>query len=474
MKKIIIMTLLIVCLAPLSNAQTLYSTGYDTALVTSRDYIPDEALVNRLNPQKPLWLPALEAIGLNLALGAFNTYVGGSEFAKISFKTVEHNLERGWSTDADGLLTNMWAHPFHGAMYYNFARTSGYNYWTSMGIAALGSWQWEFFMENEPPALNDWIMTSVGGSMLGETFYRLSNLILDESLYGWPRFWNELGAGIFNPGRLFNRLVYGRTARRTTEKVYEKRVFFGELGLGASNVGEGVSLNNGQKNGFFTMDFGYGRLFEMRKFKPFDFFRFNMLVNFAGEQPPIGQFRIYAMLYGKNSTVGENSKFLWGIFNHFDYLENNVYQVGGTSVGPGIGYRTPHQKSVQFIGLLHGALLLMGGANSDYSSEYKVSFLDSARTYNMGPGAHAKMEAFLRFPFGSLYLGYSFWWIHTWDGAPGDELIGMWNPKLRIRLYKKLFVGLEYLLYHRQGKYDEFPNRDSRNNESRLFLGYAF
>ncbi len=239
MKKIIIMTLLIVCLAPLSNAQTLYSTGYDTALVTSRDYIPDEALVNRLNPQKPLWLPALEAIGLNLALGAFNTYVGGSEFAKISFKTVEHNLERGWSTDADGLLTNMWAHPFHGAMYYNFARTSGYNYWTSMGIAALGSWQWEFFMENEPPALNDWIMTSVGGSMLGETFYRLSNLILDESLYGWPRFWNELGAGIFNPGRLFNRLVYGRTARRTTEKVYEKRVFFGELGLGASNVGEG-------------------------------------------------------------------------------------------------------------------------------------------------------------------------------------------------------------------------------------------
>ncbi len=99
------------------------------------------------------------------------------------------------------------------------------------------------------------------------------------------------------------------------------------------------------------MDFAYGRLFEMNKYKPFDFFRFNMLINYAGEQPPIGQFRIYAMLHGDNSTVGDNSKFLWGIFNHFDYLENSVYQLGGTSIGPGIGYRTPHNKSVQFIGI---------------------------------------------------------------------------------------------------------------------------
>ncbi len=214
MKKLILMLLLIMCFTQLSNAQSLYSTGYDTSLIKARDYIPDEELVNRFNPRKPLWIPAVEAIGLNLALGAFNTYVGGSEFAKINIHTIEHNFERGWSTDADGLLTNLWAHPFHGAMYYNFARTSGYNYWTSMGIGALGSWQWEFFMENEPPALNDWIMTSFGGSMLGEAFYRFSNLILDESLHGWPRFFNEVAAGIFNPGRLFNRLIYGRTARR--------------------------------------------------------------------------------------------------------------------------------------------------------------------------------------------------------------------------------------------------------------------
>jgi hypothetical protein len=474
MKNTIMMTMLIVFLTQISYAQTLCSTKYDSSLFADADYIPDEALVNRLNPRKPLWIPAVEAIGLNLALGAFNTYVGGSEFAKISFHTIEHNFERGWTTDADGFITNLWAHPFHGSIYYNFARSSGYNYWTSLGIATLGSWQWEYFMENEPPALNDWIMTSFGGSMLGEMFYRFSNLILNESLSGWPRFWNELGAGIFNPGRLINRLVYGRTARRIPEKLYERRVFLGQLSLGANNVAEGASFENGKSNGIFSMDFAYGRLFEMQKYKPFDFFRFYMLVNFGGEQPPIGQFRIYGILHGKNSTVGEKSKFLWGIFNHFDYLENNVYQVGGTSVGLGIGYRTPHQKSVQFMGILHGAALLMGGANSDYSEEYKVAFLDSARTYNLGPGAHAKLETVLRFPYGSLYVGYSFWWIHTWDGAPGDEFIGMWTPALRIRIFGRWSVGLEYLLYHRVGKYDDFPDRDYRNNEQRLFVGYAF
>jgi hypothetical protein len=183
------------------HAQSLYSTRADSLRVLSEPYIPDPALVDSMNPRQPLWIPVVESIGLNLSLGAFNAYVTNSEFAKISFKTVKHNHEVGWFTDADGFITNMWAHPFHGSIYYNTARSSGYNYWTSLGVAAIGSWQWEFFMENEPPAFNDWIMTSFGGSMLGEMFYRFSNQILDESLQGSARFWNELGAGIFNPGR---------------------------------------------------------------------------------------------------------------------------------------------------------------------------------------------------------------------------------------------------------------------------------
>jgi hypothetical protein len=476
MRKILICLLFLVLFQTGFAQMSLYSSGSDTVMEgISPAHIPDPALVEKFNPRKPLWIPIVESVGLNLSLGAFNTYVGQSEFAKISWKTIGHNFERGWSTDADGLLTNMWAHPFHGSMYFNTARSSGYNYWTSWGVAMIGSWQWEFIMENEPPAWNDWIMTSMAGSMIGEIFYRLSNLILDESLTGAARTWNEIGAGIFNPARLFNRLIYGRTARTTAEKLYEKRPFFGELAFGMNNVADGTDFKNGQKNGMFSIDFTYGTLFNQRGgFKPFDFFRWNMALNFGGVQPPIGQFRIYSMLSGNVKRYDGGSAFLWGFFNNYDYLENNVYQLGSVSIGPGIGYRTPAGKSVQYIGTLNAALAPMGAANSDYAESYKVAFLDSARSYNMGPGAHVKMENVIRWSWGSFYLGYSFWWIHTWDGAPGNEYIGMWSPKLRIRIYSRWFLGLEYLLYHREGIYDNFDNVSRRNNEQRLFIGYAF
>ena len=93
-------------------SQSLYSTYKDSILAADTGFVPDQALVEEMNPRLPLWVPLLESVGLNLALGAFNAYVMNSEFAKISFKSIEHNFERGWSTDADELTTNMFAHPF--------------------------------------------------------------------------------------------------------------------------------------------------------------------------------------------------------------------------------------------------------------------------------------------------------------------------------------------------------------------------
>ena len=474
MNKWYICILLLLLLAGHMHAQSLYSTDRDSLFLYSQGYVPDPALVEQFNPRAPLWLPAAEAIGLNVALGTFNSYVVDSKFAKISFKTIEKNFEEGWSTDADAMLTNMWAHPFHGSIYFNTARSNGYGYYTSLGIAALGSWQWEFFMENEPPALNDWVMTSVAGSMMGEMFYRLSNLIIDESATGWERIGREAGAGVFNPGRLFNRIIHGRVGRVTDEKLYETHPFVGELAIGGNNVAEGTDFKDGKKNTVFTMEVDYGRLFDQKESKPFDYFHFNSAFNFGGEQPAIGRFRVEGSLLANSVKVGEDSRFLWGLFQHYDYMENNVYQLGSVSVGAGIGYRTPNGKSTQFIGLLHGAALLMGGANSEYAEIAGVKVLDSVRNYNMGPGAIAKAHLILRTSFGSISLDYSFWWIHTWDGMAGDELIGMLQPRIRVQLYRKWFVGLEYLLYHRLGVYDNLPDLNHRNNEQRLFIGYAF
>ena len=473
MKKLALLFTLIIVSSQIISGQFLYSTNADSLMSEEPGLTPDINLVYKYNPIKPLWIPVLESFAQNLLMGGFN-YVTGSEFAKISTSTIAHNFERGWATDADGFPTNMLGHPLQGTMLYNFARSSGYNYWVSLGVASIGSWHWEYFMENEPPAWNDQIMTSYGGSLIGEVFYRLSNLIIDESSTGAERFWREVGAGVFNPARLINRWMSGRISRVTNVYLFKKEHFFGEVAFGGNNVAEGTNFEEkGNNSPMLSLDFVYGRLFKSSKIDPFDFFRFKAALNFKN-QPLFGQLSLYNIFAGRVIKYKNKSTFLYGVFGYFDYLENNVYQVGATGAGIGVGYRTKPKSSIQFVGTFSAGAIFMGGANSDYAVEKNVGFLDSARTYNMGPGALVKAETILRFSFGSLYIGYDFWWIHTWDGAPGNEFIGMLAPKFRVRVYENWFVGLEYLFYHRFGQYDNLENRNYINNEQRLFIGYAF
>ncbi|MDA3861926.1 MAG: DUF3943 domain-containing protein [Melioribacteraceae bacterium] len=475
MRKLVLFFTLLIISNQTILGQFLYSTNADSLLINAEIVTPDVATVNKYNLQKPLRVPVIESVAQNFLMGGFN-FVTGSEFAKIGASTIAHNFERGWSTDADGFPTNMIGHPLQGTMFYSFARSSGYNFWVSLGIATIGSWQWEFFMENEPPAWNDQIMTAYGGSLIGETFYRISSLIIDESAVGAERFWREFAAGIINPARLFNRWIYGRTSRVTNAKLYKKENYNGEMAFGGNNVAEGTSFADGKKNPMLTLDFAYGRLFKSSKIEPFDFFRLKAALNFK-KQPLIGQLSLYNIFVGSVKTFKNQNKLLYGVFGYFDYIENNIYQVGATGAGLGIGFQSKPKRSFQFMGTLNVGAIFMGGANSEYATDNNVSFLDSARTYNMGPGALTKAEFLFRFSFGSFYLGYNFWWIHTWDGAPGNEYIGMLAPKFRVRVYKNWFAGFEYLLYHRIGNYDDqvhYTNINSRNNEQRFFISYAF
>ncbi|HID39058.1 MAG TPA: DUF3943 domain-containing protein [Calditrichaeota bacterium] len=435
---------------------------------------PDPALVEKYNPDKSPWTPFAEAISINIALNLFNNYVTGATYARISFESIRNNFKGGWDWDADNLITNMWGHPFQGAIYYNFARSSGYGYWTSLGVTAFGSWQWEFFMEIEPPAINDFIMTTFGGAMYGEMFYRFSNLILNESLSGGKRFWRELGAGIYNPGRLINRLIYGRSGRIVEEQLYEIEPNVGELTFGVNNVADNLDFKNGDRNFMVTLNYLYGRAFLKRSYKPMDYFRFKFVLNFGGNQPGLGQFRIHGIVLGKQKTVGNGHKLLRGLFQYIDFLHNNVYEIAGYSAALGIAWRSPYDKKHTFIANMNIGIMPMSAANSDYAPNYVVETLDSARTYNMGAGGSARFSFSWIFPIGSLSFDYSFWWVHTLQGAPGDEYIGILEPKLKFRITRHWVIGLQYLLYHRRGIYADYNNIDLRNNEQRLFLGYRF
>ena len=128
----------------------------------------------------------------------FNRHVADDSTATMSFDAWKRNVVQGMEWDADAFQTNMWAHPYHGNVYFNAARSNGYNFWQSSAWAWGGSFLWEMFGENNRPAINDWAATAIGGIALGESLNRMSRLIWDNSATGFSRTLREFGGFLVN------------------------------------------------------------------------------------------------------------------------------------------------------------------------------------------------------------------------------------------------------------------------------------
>ena len=162
--------------------------------ITHRHYTSDSTL---LQPRRP-WKAALETFGLNMLVWSFDRYIVKEDWAYINGHTIKSNFKKGPVWDTDQFTTNLFSHPYHGSLYFNAARSSGMNFWQSAPFAAGGSLMWEFFMENEPPSINDMLATTFGGIELGEITYRLSDLFIDNRSSGAERVGREVLAGILS------------------------------------------------------------------------------------------------------------------------------------------------------------------------------------------------------------------------------------------------------------------------------------
>ena len=167
----------------------------------ARNYVSDTAL---FIPRRP-WLAASEVFGMNMAVWTFDRFLMNEDFAKINGHTIKQNFKTGPVWDTDKFSTNLVAHPYHGSLYFNAARSNGLNFWQSIPFAAGGSLMWEFFMETEPPSINDMLATSFGGIELGEITYRLSDLFIDNRSHGAERVGREILSGLISPMRAINR-----------------------------------------------------------------------------------------------------------------------------------------------------------------------------------------------------------------------------------------------------------------------------
>jgi hypothetical protein len=422
------------------------------------------------NKKYPWWTVVLKLTGANVFTFAVDRYIFNYDFSRVGFNSWNHNIKTGWEWDTDRFGMNFIIHPYSGSTFFNAGRSSGYNFWESAPFAALGSLEWEYFGENTLPSYNDIINTTTNGIFLGEVTYRIGSDILDDQTTGMERFLREFAVFVLSPTRAFSRFTQGKLTRVTSEEVYQTEPLNVALAGGMRKVNEGSSFWTGPTNFWFNTTLDYGNPFEVRSRKPFDYFRLRLALTKGAGRKILDNITGYGLLFGKNVQSGSLGMLVGG-FQHFNYFDNQTFELATIAFGPGIVSDLPiGRKSNLYTNLLVGVVPFAGD-----NTRFEITDTSQARDYNYGGGAEAKLETTLR--LGSsvefIFIGYYFW-VHTYVGYAGDHYIGLIRPRIEFKLFSNLSVGIEHDVYYSDRYTRDFGAIHQVRTEQKVYLSLLF
>ena len=389
----------------------------------------DSLMAPGLGKKHPWWALG-QVTGVNAFVHFFDRIITNQDFAQTTLHTWGENFKNGFVWDNDVFSTNLFMHPYHGNLYFNSARAQGLSFWESAPYAMIGSLEWEFLGEIEPPALNDLIATTFGGICIGEITNRVSRIFLDDSKSGWPRFWRELGATVFNPMGTLKRLATGDawTVRSNHYRYHDYNRNPVEITITAGDryLADNGELFKGEHNPYIDFFMQYGDpINEGEHNAPYDFFETELVVGLSTNQPILNQVHLMGRLWSTPMIERKNIRAEFGLYQHFDYFDSKPVKNGSdltpyriseaAAFGPGAIIQMPEVGLLSHLEqriFLNG--ILLGGTKSDY---YNV--ID--RDYNMGSGFSVKTKTHMEMRhFGRFILNAHYYRIYTWKGYDPD------------------------------------------------------
>ena len=441
---------------------------------------------------------AVAVAGVNLGIWSFNRFIRTEDFAYINMNTIRDNFKHGFVWDNDNLGTNMFFHPYHGNLYFNSARSNGYNFWQSGLFALGGSAMWELFMENEYPSANDIIATPIGGMALGETLYRTSDLILDDRATGTERLGREIATFLVSPMRGMMRIVNGDAwrIRSTSGRQFGIPDLCVAFSIGSrilefedKILDRGVGMTS-------EIDIEYGDRFNTENERPYDYFAMRVGLNVQKSQPVLGQVNLIGRLLNRVLVEETNRVLNFGLYQHFDFYDSNVisdissvvpYKIAiPASVGAGLQFEQQNVGNWDLLASMHGNGIMMGAVLSDH---YRLA----DRNYNIanGFGTKTRLTALYKKSKFSASLSHEYYRFFTWDGydmdidwesvnpktldAQGDESqswVHVSELRLDYRLMKRMFLTGSFMHFSRDTNYRFYPDVKSSTTSTRLMLTY--
>jgi hypothetical protein len=399
-------------------------------------------------PDAKFW-QALGGVALsNWVPWAYNWYVQRWPWANVGVGTWKHNLRQGFVWDNDCFLDNQLAHPYHGGMYHNAARASGYGFWASLPFVVAGSASWELFGENIQASLNDLITTTVGGMALGEVTYRLSGLLASRRGGTRPGIGRRAGAFVASPIATTWDLL-GGSAQDHLEGPPDAPLRF--------------AVGRQAKHPFLELAVQYGSAFDSSFARPYDAFEFRVRVSPAPDTV-VNYVGISGLLARRQLSQSSRSRLFLGVYQHFDYDHTPHIKLSGHSVSAALLYqRSLGPRNRLSLGA-HAEALLFGGISSDYGHYWR-------RDFDLGPGGGARLAAsFSRDDLTWLRLDGRLLWLHTLHGTDGSHLTSSFRVGATIPVTGPLGVGGDFALTTRHSQYRDFAPVTKRVSQLSAFL----
>ena len=399
-------------------------------------------------------LPAVEILAYEFLLNLFDrNFVEPTEDYETNGDTIWKNLtDSKWVIDNDQFKVNQFLHPYGGSIYYGIARSTGLNFWESFLYSVAGSFVWEIAGETTNPSINDMIATPIGGTFLGEPFFRMASLLLENS-DGEPGFWRELGAAVISPPMGFNRLVFGNKFDAVFPS-HKPATFMrlqagGTISSSSHNVSSGVEENGAVAD--FTFTYGLPGQPGYSYQRPFDYFDFQMravTANFLESVTTRG------LLYGTTYAPSESTRGIWGLYGSYDYISPQVFRISSTALSVGTTWQTWLSRTVA----LQGTAL----AGTGYGAAGSIE-ATGLRDYHYGVTPQGLLS--LRLIFGDRVMVDLSGREYSVSDVLSPEQ-GGWENILRgemsvtLRVADRHGLALRYLFSHRDAHYPDVEYRD--------------
>jgi uncharacterized protein DUF3943 len=388
---------------------------------------------------------------LNLLPWAYNWYLQRWPWAKVGTQTWGKNLKLGFVWDDDCFLDNQLAHPYHGSLYVNSVRASGYGFWGTLPYAAIGSASWELFLENVKPSLNDFVNTTLGGMALGEVTYRLSSLLGSRRGLERPPFGRKLGAIALSPiTQTQDLLLKGGRERGAPAGVRLEDVSW----IGAGHRSDRT---------YVMFRYQYGSPFDQQATKPYDAFEFSIQL---GPQPGrlVRHVGVSGQLARKDLNHSVQSQLVFALYQHYEYDDLPHFEAGGQSVSGALLFQQRLGSRTQLRFATHVEAVLLGAISSDQGQYWR-------RDYDYGPGAGTRFSSSLRHNGGDLLrFDGRLMWLHSVYGARADHLATYWRLGTMVQFGRFLAAGGDVGVVTRHSWYREGPSVTRRVPETRAYL----